>query len=199
MEIRGSVAAAKARRSFSAMLSGDQGKQEVLAAMRKRLCVLTKEIAEKRGRSASSARSSSSSTPEINLVDADTVKARKRLCDFAEQIAESKGVYSTSSSSTSRRLSSATEIAESDKADTKSAGLGPAAEARIVRELRDVKVGQHWDKKLGDEYDVLVPANEERLKRRCCAPWPISLGSIARVSLGPGGGLSQEPRDGLAC
>ena len=163
-EIRGSVATAKARRSVSAMLSGGQDKQEVLAAIRKRLCVLAKEIAEKRGRSASSARSSSSSTSEINLVDADTVKARKRLCDFAEQIAESKGVYSTSSSSTSRRLSSATEIAESDKADTKSAGLGPAAEARIVRELRDVKVGQHWDKKLGDEYDVLVPANEERLK-----------------------------------
>ena len=126
--------------------------------------MLAKEIAEKRGRFASSARSSSSSTPEINLVDADTVKARKRLCDFAEQIAESKGVFSTSSSSSSKRLSLATDIAESDKMGTKSAGLDPAAEARIVRELRDVRVGLHWDKKSGDECDVLVPANGERLK-----------------------------------
>ena len=164
IEVRGSVAAAKARRSGSSVLSGGQDKQEVLAAMRKRLCVLAREIAEKKGRYASSAKSSSSSTPEINLVDVDTVNARKRLCDIAEQIAEKKGVYAASSSSTSVRLTSATEAAEADKTDTKCAGLGPAAEARVVRELRDVKVGQHWDKKLGDEFDVLVPANEERLK-----------------------------------
>ena len=164
IEVRGSVAAAKARRSGSSVLSGGQDKQEVLAAMRKRLCALAKEIAEKKGRYASSARSSSSSTPEINLVDVDTVNARKRLCDIAEQIAEKKGVYAASSSSTSVRLTSATEAAEADKSDTKCAGLGPAAEARVVRKLRDVKVGQHWDKKLGDEFDVLVPANEERLK-----------------------------------
>ena len=30
--------------------------------------------------------------------------------------------------------------------------------------MRNAKVGQHWDDKLGDELDVLVPADEERLK-----------------------------------
>ena len=41
--------------------------------------------------------------------------------------------------------------------------MGWALTKNITRE-------QHWDRKLADEYDVLAPANEERLKAQSWRP-----------------------------
>ena len=61
-------------------------------------------------------------------------------------------------------IARATEFAEaSRKRPRMVAGLATSTSEEIEKELVKVQVGEHWDKLLGEQYDVLVAENEAKL------------------------------------
>ena len=62
-----------------------------------------------------------------------------------------------------RMAAACTEVARSGAAAS-SAGLSARAAKKVEKEVRSIRVGQHWDNKLGPQFDVLVAANVIKLR-----------------------------------
>ena len=62
-----------------------------------------------------------------------------------------------------RIAAASTEVARSGAAAS-SAGLSARAAKKVEKEVRNIRVGQHWDNKLGPQFDVLVEANAIKLR-----------------------------------